>query len=129
MKRSQFPNRFDFHNDYAFDDEVEAMSANELASITDVNRLLFFHQQVTVPQCNDESSMINGFNESRTELLVDVDCRSNGLMDHSFDLGRDRLWSFTPGVPFLLVYLFFVFFVFFVVHVRVFVFSWLHFSE
>ena len=111
MKRSQFPNRFDFYDDYAFDDEVEAMSADELTSITDFNRLLFFRQQMTMPQCNDEGSMVNGLNESRPKLFVNVDCRSDDLVDHSLDLRCDRRQNIMLVVPFVVACVFLVLFV------------------
>jgi hypothetical protein len=79
-------------------------------------------EQLTVPQSNDERSMVNGLNESRPQLPMDVDCRSNGLTNHALDLPRNGrrlvvllVLVFVFDVLFLIVALF-VSFVTFVVH-------------
>jgi hypothetical protein len=118
MKRSQFPNRFDFYDDGVFDHEVEAMSTDEFASIVDLDRFLFFREQTTVPQRNDERSMVNSLNESRPKLFMNVDCRANGLTNNSFDLRCDGFRCLVVRFVALIVFFgFFVFFVLFVVPV------------
>ena len=89
VNRSKLPNRLDFDDNDALDDEVQSMATHQFTSITNFEGFLAVEPQSSTFEFHAQRPFVNTLDEPRPQFPMNVDARNDDLPHDLFSLCAD----------------------------------------
>jgi hypothetical protein len=90
MKWHQLLDRLDLEDDFASNDKVQSMFAEQMAAVGEGVRLLAFERDGSRCELETDSAAVGVFEQTGSELAVDGDAATDGLVNQPLNGVRKR---------------------------------------